>query len=531
MKRKIIFLNVFTFIFICLSSLFIGGLNEKQALAPINPEFLKYLDDVEKGSIRIFSDEGHRLGEIPPPVNLSHIIGTVEKRIDRSYPATYDLRNLNKLTPVKDQGGCGSCWAFATYGSLESYLMPLQQKNFSEQHLISNHGFDYTECEGGNNFMSAAYLARWEGPLSESDVPYIYSSHGNVDSNPGKEGFALQKHVQQVTLLPNRINYLDNDTIKHFVTTYGAVYISMRWDGYYYNPSAASYYCNASGSTNHGVAIVGWDDNYNKSNFNIIPPGDGAFIVRNSWGPAWGESGYFYLSYYDVVFVPRASFNNAEEVYNYSRIYQYDPLGWAVSYGGSSTVHWGANIFTALDGKPLRAVSFYTTDSNVNAAVYVYKNVSGSTDPRNGTLAASKTGTWTYPGYFTVVLDSPVALNTGEKFSVVIKFENSSYLYPIALEYPLSDYSSTATSNSGESFVSPNGTSWSDITSLYSNTNVCIKAFAGDVSPPTSHNIFHFDINWDGKSDIVRAYGIAGDIPVTGDWDGDGSTNYGIYRE
>jgi C1A family cysteine protease len=50
---------------------------------------------------------------------------------------------------------------------------------------------------------------------------------------------------------------------------------------------------------NHGVSIVGWDDSFSRENFPVSnqPDGDGAWIVRNSWGPGWGDGGYFYMSY------------------------------------------------------------------------------------------------------------------------------------------------------------------------------------------------------------------------------------------
>ena len=107
----------------------------------------------------------------------------------------------------------------------------------------------------------------------------------------------------------------------------------MQWAGPtqtpsgYWNQNTNSYYYSGSGSSNHAVTIVGWDDNYDKSKFSTVPPGNGAFIVKNSSGSGWGESGYFYLSYYDTFVGKTNAVFTAESPVNYDHIYQYDPLG------------------------------------------------------------------------------------------------------------------------------------------------------------------------------------------------------------
>jgi C1A family cysteine protease len=451
-----------------------------------NPEWLAYQRDLAAGKISLSSTaQGYQLGEIPSPVNLSQLTG---KNVDNiaavGYAASFDLRTLGKVTSVKNQNPCGTCWAFATYGSLESFLRTAETRDFSEYNLARLAGFDRSGANwctpgGGNAQMSTAYLARWAGPVNEVNDPYPYVGTSTTGT------YTVQKRVQNVFMLPDRANSLDNNNIKWALTTYGGVYDTIYWDSAYYSSNPATYYYPYSSTTNHAVTIVGWNDNYAASNFRGAagtPPGNGAFIVKNSWGTSWGDGGYFYLSYYDKS-LSKASVFTAEPTSNYATEYQYDPLGWTTSLSTGSTTAWGANIFTASSNGPLTAVSFYTTDVNTKYEVYVYTNPTSG--PIGGTKYVGPTGTIPMPGYHTVKLASLVPLKSGQRFSVVVKFTTSGYRYPLATEMALSGYSSAATASAGQSYASSDGTSWSDVTSRYSSANLCIKAFAAATQPTT----------------------------------------------
>lgn len=443
------------------------------AIAPMNEEFIRYQKDPKLILLSRYSEEGDPLGLLPSPHDVSHFLNMPEVRIT-GLPSSYDLRQKNKLTSVKNQGSCGSCWAFASYGSLESYLFPAQNWDFSEQNLIDRHGFDYGPCYGGHIYMSAAYLGRWSGPVKEEDDPYIYTANG----------FTVRKHVQEILLIPPRTSYLGNDLIKEAVMTYGAVYTTMYWKSICYNSTYKAYYNSSYQEGGHAVCIVGWDDDFDRNKFNTLPPGNGAFIVKNSWGNSWGDGGYFYVSYYDEYF-GRGGFSaivKAETPTNYEVIYQYDPLGWVSSLGYGTDTAWFANIFTATSTLPLTAVSFYTNTSQNIYEIYIYKDVADG-QPRSGTLATTKNGQINAPGYFTIELDRSIPILVNQKFSVVVKLKTTGYNYPIAIERPLSGYSSKAKAKAGESFVSSNGDTWSDLhtswSGKYADSNVCLKACGG----------------------------------------------------
>jgi len=476
--RKKIFVGVFSLVLTAsLGFLFLHAQNDAEPmLAPLNPAFLKMIKAKQAGKFYV----DPKFGYVPGPVDHSYFTTTAARPAAESFPASYDLRTYNKVTSVKDQGQCGSCWAFSAIGGIESSLLPTESRNFSEQHLNKYHGFDWAECGGGNTNMSAAYFARWDGPYNESDYPYPYSSNS---STPGEGSAAVQKHIQRAVWLPK-----DHDTIKAFVSSplYGAVTFAFKatnglesnsTDAYYNAPNYAYYYPTAA-DINHEILIIGWDDSFAKTKFSTTPAGNGAWLCKNSWGTSYENSGYFWISYYDATIGDLGVFSFVQPVTNYENIYQYDPLGWVYSLGNGTTTYWSANVFTATTNDPLKAISYVTTDA-CTVSYYIYKNPT-ATNPTSGTLVASGTATFSYPAYLTSDLSAPVTLATGDKFSVVIQFVNNSYKYPAALEGYQSGYSSRATNAAGQSFCSDDGTAWTDYATLWGNTykmNCCIKAF------------------------------------------------------
>ncbi len=221
-------------------------------------------------------------------------------------------------------------------------------------------------------------------------------------------------------------------------------------------------------------------------------------------GARAGRKGVIFTFPITIRLDAKACYNNAEDVNNYGSIYQYDPLGSIIPIGGGTTTYWGANTFTALNDQALEAVGFYTTDSNVSCNIYIYKNT-GPNGPTDGLLAATRLSASAYAGYYAVKLNAPVPLSTGERFSVVIQFNNSIYRFPVAIEKPIEDYSSKAAANPGESWISKNGQDWKDLCFFHANSNVCIKAFT--TAPPVSRSIVTCQASWEvGKVWIISKY-------------------------
>ncbi|MCX7919694.1 MAG: lectin like domain-containing protein [bacterium] len=456
----------------------------KGQLAPLNPAFIRYRENLASGKLQRLTKSGFPLGHIPAPRDLSYLKDIpASSEAAFALPVAYDCRTANKVTAVRDQGNAGSCWAHATYGSLESCLLPGELWDFSEnnmKNMLSSaypEGFDRAHDEGGNCFMATAYLSRWSGPISESDDPY------NPYSGTSPVGLTVRKHIQNVIYPTSRTSATDNTTLKQAILNYGGVDSGIYYDDAYYNSTTYSYYYNGSENENHDITIVGWDDNYPASNFNPAAPGNGAFLIKNSWGTDWGQNGYFYMSYYDSkIGKTNAQFRYAESTTNYNKVYSYDPLGWINSYGFGTTVGWFANVFTAGGSEELTAVSWYTPVPSTPYELRIYQN------PNSGPINSSgavftKTGTIAEPGYVTIALGTTISLTAGQKFSAVVKLTTPGYNYPIPIEYPEPGYSTKAKGGPGESYISSNGSSWSDISSAFMpKSNVCLKAFTKTTS-------------------------------------------------
>lgn len=438
------------------------------SVEPVNPAFQEFL--LSNPVV-----EGQKLGTIPSPIKVSGITEISEGS------SNFDLRTVNRITPVKDQIVYGPDWAFAGLGSLESNFLTSSgvEADFSERHLMNNTLYDLDFSQGGNRNMATGYFTGYFGPVDENDdLPYNPPSTATNGSMPDK----VRRHVQDIIFIPDK----DFEAIQRHIKDYGAVVSTVYWSSANYNTPLSSYYYNGTQRANHSILIVGWDDNYSKSNFLTPPPGDGAFLVKDSWGTNSHNQGYYYISYYDsIIGTDNYGIAKTEQTDNYKQIYQYDRLGWTSSAGLGSNTAWFSNVFTPVNGalEQIEAVAFYTKTPNAAYELYVASDFYAT---GFGGMVLVKQGTIKEPGYHTIKLDLPVKLKNNRRFAAAIKLTTPGSNYPIALESPIAGYSSGALSNEAESFISDSGlaSSWVDLkeTNL-SNSNVCLKVFTNEVPP------------------------------------------------
>ena len=452
-----------------------------QHLAPVNPAFAKWMKDggkeaaaARRAAARARGDEGPSLGYVPEVADLSYLADlndSMECGVSAGRPARYDLRDEGRVTPVRDQGTHPTCWAHAAMASLEPSAKASVgvDPDWSEGHMAANHGWSASVEDGGNAMMASGYLLRWGGPVAEADGDSPAASP--------------EAHVQRTRWVPGKVAALDNDRIKDAIVAHGPLYAGFWWSEGYYDPAHASFRAPAEAlgrSPNHAVALVGWDDTYPRGNFRDPPPGDGAWLAKNSWGEDWGDGGFFWVSYWDATLGRNTmhAFAGVEAADNYDAVWEHDPLGFVGSVGGTGSTAWGANAFTAASATKIAAVGFWALAPRTSYHLWVYAGGTAG-KPRSGRLLSDQSGNLDDAGYVTVPLETPAEVAAGERFTVVAKLTTPGYKYPLAVEYQVHGATDAANAAKGQSFLSLDGQTWSDFTEkVHATANFCLKAYA-----------------------------------------------------
>lgn len=406
-------------------------------------------------------------------VNMETYEVNVNSNSNRSVlPSNFDLRDYNRVAPAMNQGNATTCWAFASILALDSGVMP-RKADFDVDAMIEFNGETSGDNAGGAFTNAISYLLSWSGPVN--------SSSGAVKLS-GSDADEV-KHVQETKFYTHN----DINEIKWAVYRYGGVSTSIYANvsttnlnkSSYYNASTNSYCYDGNNEPNHEITIIGFDDDYPASNFGVSVPGDGAFICQNSWGKDFGDSGVFYVSYYDTNVGSQAvAYSRIMEPSYYDNIYQSDLCGWKGQLGYGQSNALAANIYTAKQGEMLKAVGLYAIDKNATVNVYLVRNYDGTTSLKEREQVASRT--FDEAGFYTVELDHPIELQSGEKFAIVIDIKVPGALRPVAMEYKVGESDTNVNVKDGEGYISKDGMNWESVEEK-ANGNLCLKAYTTDV--------------------------------------------------
>lgn len=205
-------------------------------------------------------------------------------------PAAFDWHDSAPAQPIRDQAGCGSCWAFAAVSALEYALLINEgvTVDLSEQWLIS---CVPGTCSGGTFYDAFSPLScdgrrdacGGRGAVPESYLPYQASMV--TCSCPYPHLYCLDSW----DYLGDRLHVPSANEIKQVIMNYGPVVASVRVNGPFMAYSEGIFNaCENVGAINHAGVLVGWDDNQGAN---------GVWFFRNSWGAGWGEDGYMRIEY------------------------------------------------------------------------------------------------------------------------------------------------------------------------------------------------------------------------------------------
>jgi C1A family cysteine protease len=231
-------------------------------------------------------------GVLPPRSTVSYTNPKYSQRLPGSpaLPARFDWRNYNGqnyVSSVKDQGQCGSCWAFAVTAALESKAMITQSKSdnldLSEQIVLSCS--QAGSCDGGWPDQAASFLTA-TGTAGQSYYPYTAQNGSCSTAGNGWQSNAY-KMKNWTYVVENAVPTVD--AVKNALSSGGPLVVTMNVYEDFFSYSAGVYsYTTGALAGAHAVVIVGWND------------ADQAFIIKNSWGEDWGEAGYFEIGYSEL---------------------------------------------------------------------------------------------------------------------------------------------------------------------------------------------------------------------------------------
>ena len=286
-----------------------------------------------KGYLSLSEEEKADVHIIPPkfekPIEIKSEIKDLEPVGAITLEESYDLRNDIKIKP-ENQNPYGICYAYSSFTAAETYwaLNENESVDFSEVHAAI-----LTTGNGGSPFDDETdYYVNKLGPVYEEEYP-VYDVRGKTLANASSIDTCINStspssysSIQNAAKTEKPVKYITStyqfpaltqtykqdssydsvideirDEIKTHIKTYGALAAVVNSDTIVeYNGKIVENDQSTSG-VNHGVTVIGWDDNFAVTNFptSCRPSKPGAYLVLNSWGYDWGTDGCYWVSYED----------------------------------------------------------------------------------------------------------------------------------------------------------------------------------------------------------------------------------------
>lgn len=208
------------------------------------------------------------------PVNVK----SAREGLRGNLPAEFDARSKIAYKSPESQGNCGSCWAFSMSATVQDSYAYQKGGTFdtSEQHILScTKPGEYT-CNGGF-FDYGRHMSPFGG-IKGSAWPY------SARDEACRTGLSHELKIKSWSYVPGG-EYSSKDEIKSAIYRYGIVSVGVAADNAFSNYSSGVFEGSGSTQLNHAVNLIGWSDS------------GSYWILKNSWGTSWGESGYMRIKY------------------------------------------------------------------------------------------------------------------------------------------------------------------------------------------------------------------------------------------
>ncbi len=294
------------------------------------------------------------------------VISDYNESSDLGLPGNFSWCEQGDCTPVRNQGSCGSCWAFATAVPMESALLIHngENKDLSEQYLVScnNEGWG---CNGGwwGHDYHATEMVSGEteaGAVLEVNFPYEAS---DLACNPPHDKTNKLQSWEYVT---DSSSVPSVDQLKQAIYEHGPLSVAVCVNSEFQNYTGGVF--NGPGCTgvNHGVALVGWNDD------------DQAWIMKNSWGADWGENGYMRIGYnvskigYAAAYVTLADTHHPSAAFSYTgndHSIQFTDLSQASS--GQTITEWDWDFGDGSTSSEQNPTHTFNTDDTFSVSLTV----------------------------------------------------------------------------------------------------------------------------------------------------------------